>query len=63
MKRSISQREAARTLEDDRSVRGWTAAWMMLLSLLALSALQREGGLRALEVLRLRYGLTSQPQT
>ena len=37
MKRSISQREAARTLEDDRSVRGWTAAWMMLLSLLALA--------------------------
>jgi type IV pilus assembly protein PilQ len=37
MNRSISQREAALALVDFRTVRGWSAAWMMLLSLLALA--------------------------
>ena len=37
MNRSISQREAARTLGDLRSVPGWKTAWMMFVSLLALA--------------------------
>jgi len=36
MNRSISQREAALAPVDFRTVRGWSAAWLMLLSLLAL---------------------------
>jgi len=37
MNRSISQREAALALVDFRTVRGWSATWLMLLSLLALA--------------------------
>lgn len=37
MNRSISQREATLALVDFRTVRGWSAAWLMLLSLLALA--------------------------